>query len=497
MRVGKYHSSGKFTIGGHVWVLLFNPDRNYEVSKEYISMYLLLVSPRQEVRAFYEFELLDHNDKKKCVFVTINNLNYVESFRCFNYGGSRRVMNRSDLDTSTYLKDDCLSIVCNIKVVQNHVEMISSMALKRPRDSMSNSNNDHEMSTSRWIHETVKGSHEFKIQGYSLAKGMGVGKYMTSGKFTVGGHEWVVIFNPNGNTEDSKEYVSMFLKLISPGQEEVRVLYEFKLLDQSSGKYGVYVSPEPPITFNTQTSIWYYMKRSDFETSSYLKDDCLSIHCTVGVVQTHVETLQTRVEEGQQYVIPVPPSDLSQNLKGLLESGIHSDITFQVGDKSFKAHKSILAARCSPQFFDLVGNLDTETVAIEKFDPFAFKAMLLFLYSDELPEPRELFDLDPHCTSTTIIQHLLVAANRYVLARLKLMCEAKLCEQIDANTVAKILALAKDHQCLQLKTACLNFAVKPENLGEVMKSAGFALLEKNNPSLLIALLKASAVADKK
>ncbi|XP_026377717.1 BTB/POZ and MATH domain-containing protein 3-like [Papaver somniferum] len=358
------------------------------------------------------------------------------------------------------------------------------MALKRPRASNSNTKNDHEMSTSRWIHETVKGSHEFKIKGYSLAKGMGVGKYMASGKFTVGGHEWVVHFYPNGNTEASKEYVSVFLKLISPGQE-VRVLYEFKLLDQSSSKYGVhYVSPEPPMTGWNK-----YTKRSEFETSSYLKDDCLTIHCTVRVVQTHVETLQTRVEEGQQYVIPVPPSDLSQNLKGLPESGVHSDITFQVGDKSFKAHKSIIAARCPP--------LDTETVAIEEFDPFAFKAMLLFLYSDELPEPRELSDLDPHCTSTTIIQHLLVAADRFVLARLKLMCEAKLCEQIAANTVATILALADHHQCLQLKTACLNFAAKPENSGEVIKSAGLARLEKNNPSLVIELLKARAVADEK
>ncbi|XP_026409919.1 BTB/POZ and MATH domain-containing protein 3-like [Papaver somniferum] len=298
---------------------------------------------------------------------------------------------------------------------------------------------------------------------------------MTSGKFTVGGHEWVVLFNPNGNTEDSKEYVSVFLKLISPGQE-VRVLYEFKLLDQSSSKYGVhYVSPETPMTFNTQSSTWgwnKYLKRSEFETSSYLKDDCLTIHCAVRVVQT-------RVEEGQQYVIPVPPSDLSQNLKGLLESGAHSDITFQVGDKSFKAHKSILAARCPP--------LDTETVAIEEFDPFAFKAMLLFLYSDELPESRELSDLDPHCTSTTIIQHLLVAADRFVLARLKLMSESKLCSEITADTAATTLALADHHQCLQLKTACLNFAAKHENSGEVIKSAGLARLEKNNPSLVIEL----------
>ncbi|KAI3943706.1 hypothetical protein MKW98_004211 [Papaver atlanticum] len=177
--------------------------------------------------------------------------------------------------------------------------------------------------------------------------------------------------------------------------------------------------------------------------------------------------MQTRDKEGKQF-IPVPPSDMIQNLKGLLESGTGFDITFQVGNESFKAHKSILAAQCPvfrAQFFGLVGNPDMETIAIEEFDPFAFKAMLLFLYSDKIPEPRGLSDLDAHRTSTTIMENLLVAADRFVLARLKLMCESKLCEEITANTVATTLVLADRYQCLQLKTECLNFAAKPENMG--------------------------------
>ncbi|KAI3834455.1 hypothetical protein MKX03_032566 [Papaver bracteatum] len=238
------------------------------------------------------------------------------------------------------------------------------------------------------------------------------------------------------------------------------------------------------------------MKRSELEASSYLKNDCLSIHCTVEVVQDHFETVQTNIEEGKHYVIPVPPSDMIQNLKGLLESEIGSDVTFQVGNELFRAHKSILAVR-SPvfrtQFFGIEGNPDMETVAIEEFDPFAFKAMLLFLYSDELPETRELSDSDFLCTSITIMQHLLTAADRFDLARLRLMCEEKLCEEITASTVATTLALAHQHQCLQLRTACLNFAAKPENLEEIMKSDGFAYLEKSCPSLLIDLLKTSVV----
>ncbi|KAI3917909.1 hypothetical protein MKW98_000143 [Papaver atlanticum] len=341
------------------------------------------------------------------------------------------------------------------------------------------------MSSSQLFYETVQGSHEFKINGYSLMKGMGVGEYKSSGKFTVGGYDWKIRFCPDGDDQDSEEYISLFIELASPG--EVRASVELKLLDQR--REGQFCSKTTsPHTFNTGSSTWGFrklMERSEFETSNYVKDDRLSILGTVSMVQT-------RFEEGKRYVIPVPPSDMIQNLKGLLETEVGSDITFHIGSEEIRAHKSILAAR-SPvfkaMFYGLVGNPDMKTVVIEEFDPFAFKAMLLFLYSDELPEAHELSDSDSVCTSTTLMQHLLAAADRFDLARLKLMCEAKLCEDITADTVADTLFLAEQYQRQELKTVCLNFAAKPDNLGEVMKSDGYAHVEKWSPSLLTDLLK--------
>ncbi|KAI3905017.1 hypothetical protein MKW92_043696 [Papaver armeniacum] len=356
------------------------------------------------------------------------------------------------------------------------------------------------MLSSKSIYETVKDSHEYMIQGFSLAKGIGVGKFMSSRTFTGGGHDWVIIFYPDGSSLDSQEYISLYLKIVSPG--EVRATFEFKLLDQSEkGKYGVHNISECARPFKTNSCRGFvdYMKKSELETSSYLKDDCLTIHCTIGIVQTRDEFVETSVEEEKRYVIP--PSDIIQNLKGLLESEIGSDITFHVGNDFFRAHKSILAAR-SPvfraQFFGLVGNPDMGTIVIKEFEPFAFKAMLLFVYTDDLPEPCEVSDSDSPCTTTTLMQHLLAAADHYDLARLKLMCEEKLFEEITAGTVATTLALAERYRCLQLKTDCLNFAARPENLGEFIKSDGYAYLEKSCPLLLSDLLKTiSAVMDKK
>ncbi|KAL5991753.1 hypothetical protein ACLOJK_012664 [Asimina triloba] len=93
------------------------------------------------------------------------------------------------------------------------------------------------------------------------------------------------------------------------------------------------------------------------------------------------------------------------------------------------------------------------------------KAMLYFIYSDDLPDIHEFMGSISMCTSTNMIQHLLAAADRYDLDRLKLLCEAKLCEEVNADTVATTLALAEQHHCSQLKSVCLKFAASPGNLG--------------------------------
>jgi speckle-type POZ protein len=77
---------------------------------------------------------------------------------------------------------------------------------------------------------------------------------------------------------------------------------------------------------------------------------------------------------------------------------------------------------------------------------------------------QEFFGLNSKWASTLMAQHLLAAADRYALERLRLLCEAKLCENVAINTVATTLALAEQHHCFQLKGVCLRFSALPENL---------------------------------
>lgn len=117
-------------------------------------------------------------------------------------------------------------------------------------------------SSSFSINDTINGTHDFTVKGYSLAKGMGVGKYVQSEIFTVGGYDWAIYFYPDGkNSEDNSVYVSVFIALVSEGTD-VRALFELSLVDQSGkGKHKVHshfdrALESGPYTLKYRGSMW-------------------------------------------------------------------------------------------------------------------------------------------------------------------------------------------------------------------------------------------------
>jgi speckle-type POZ protein len=86
------------------------------------------------------------------------------------------------------------------------------------------------------------------------------------------------------------------------------------------------------------------------------------------------------------------------------------------------------------------------------------------------------------------LQHLLVAADRYGLDRLKAICEGKLCLRIDVQTVATTLALAEQHNSVQLKHACLGYLSSLDVLRVVKETDGFKHLAASCPSIAMDIL---------
>ncbi|XP_026403513.1 BTB/POZ and MATH domain-containing protein 4-like [Papaver somniferum] len=351
--------------------------------------------------------------------------------------------------------------------------------------------------SSRSVTETVNGSHKFVIQGYSLAKGMGIGKHIASENFTVGGYQWAIYFYPDGkNPEDNSSYVSVFIALASEGTD-VRALFELTLVDQSGKeKHKVHSHfdrslESGPYTLKYRGSMWGYkrfFRRAMLETSDFLKDDCLKINCTVGVVVS-------KVDPSRLPSIVVPESDIGSHFGMLLDNKDGSDIVFDVSGEKFHAHKLVLAAR-SPalraEFFDDLEENKQEIVVTE-LEPKVFKAMLHFIYRDTLVEDEELLASSSSCefsVSDTLIAKILAAADKYGLIRLRLMCESYLCKDISIGSVARMLALADRYQAAELKAACLKFAA--ENLAAIMRSDGFEYLKENCPALQSEILKTVA-----
>ncbi|KAF8661057.1 hypothetical protein HU200_057155 [Digitaria exilis] len=168
-------------------------------------------------------------------------------------------------------------------------------------------------------------------------------------------------------------------------------------------------------------------------------------------------------------------------------------VTFAISGESFAAHKNVLAAR-SPvfkaEFFGGMMEKSSGHVEIKEMEPSVFEAMLRFLYTNAVPE---LEDKTMDAVTVALAQRLLVAADRYGLDRLKVMCECRLASAMDTSTAATMLGLAERHGCKLLKPKCVEFIAggSRENLEAVMETDGFKDLMVNSPSLLAELLFAA------
>jgi speckle-type POZ protein len=122
-----------------------------------------------------------------------------------------------------------------------------------------------------------------------------------------------------------------------------------------------------------------------------------------------------------------------------------------------------------------------QLVTIEDMQPDVFRALLQFIYTDSLPD----MDDPEGKPNREMINHLLVAADRYAVDRLKLVCQSILCKNIDVETVSATLALAYQHNCERLKDICLEFITSSSSvMDSVVATQGYKNLKTTCPSAL-------------
>ncbi|KAE8782268.1 BTB/POZ and MATH domain-containing protein 2-like [Hordeum vulgare] len=341
------------------------------------------------------------------------------------------------------------------------------------------------------VAEGVSWSHVLTIRGYSYTLGFGVGEAIPAGLLRVGGHIWCIAYHPDGFNTDSIDCISFSLFLHEAdvvdddddvdAQRPIRIRCRFSLLDHVG-------EPVPNHTTPYTTSICYkrrqgitshrFITRADLENSTHLKDDCFSIKFDISV------TKFIRKPPTTQEFVMVPPSDMAHQFGRILETGEVGDVTFEVRGETFVAHRHLLAARSAVFMAQLFGPMkenDAKCIQIDDMEAKVFKMMLHFIYTDALPSIDE-------GEITEMAQHLFVAADRYNLERLKLICANILCNHMEVNTVATTLALAEQHGCDKLKEVCYRFLTSFQNLKAVTLSDGFRHLKIICPNILEDLL---------
>ncbi|KAK3157833.1 hypothetical protein QOZ80_2AG0128750 [Eleusine coracana subsp. coracana] len=221
-------------------------------------------------------------------------------------------------------------------------------------------------------------------------------------------------------------------------------------------------------------------------------DQCLADDCFKIRLDIRVFTGSRRENRGTimaSAAVPAAPLDLQRHLGDLLVAGEGADVTFLVAGETFRAHRCVLAAR-SPVFkAELYGAMRQSDAAaaelcirIHDMEPDqVFSALLQFVYTDSLPS--EIMTGQEQDNEVVMAQHVLEAADRFDMPRLKLSCEEKLCRCLDIRTTATTLVLADQHHCHSLKKACIQFLRSPQVLQAVMATEGFQLIIRSYPTL--------------
>jgi hypothetical protein len=154
-------------------------------------------------------------------------------------------------------------------------------------------------------------------------------------------------------------------------------------------------------------------------------------------------------------------SRMSEDLAWAFENPMNSDITFQIGDKQLKAHKSILTARSAYFQSLLTGGLaesQSDTVFIHDATYEPFKLVLKYLYTLS-------FDLE---NAGEFVTDVFMLACKYSITALRTQVEAIISYNISIENAASLFMLAESHNAQSLLKTCSKFIAN--NFYEVVET---------------------------
>ena len=141
-------------------------------------------------------------------------------------------------------------------------------------------------------------------------------------------------------------------------------------------------------------------------------------------------------------------------------------------------------------------------VTIEECDPLTFRALLRYLYTDDLERMdewiqeraaesgsqaagAEVAGSSNGANSIALLQRVLAVCHRYQVEQLRLWAEKKLAELVNIGTVCGCLCQAHLYEAKQLEGACLDFI--SANHAKVSVTPEFGALTVEWPSVMLKI----------
>jgi len=177
--------------------------------------------------------------------------------------------------------------------------------------------------------------------------------------------------------------------------------------------------------------------------------------------------------------VSIPPSQMVDDLRQLLHNPVFADVTFIVDGQHVRATRAHLAARCEHFRALFYGGMREasaadEPIVLSDIAHPVFLLLLEYIYTDQVGD-----------ISSDLAVHLLIAAERFLLDRLKALCEDIIRKSISIDNVVQIIMTAKAHRADGLKDICMDFIITNEE--RIKSTAAFRELIQE-PTLMYELL---------
>ncbi|XP_046406325.1 speckle-type POZ protein-like [Ischnura elegans] len=271
---------------------------------------------------------------------------------------------------------------------------------------------------------------------------------------------WCIKLSPNGFTESSEGYLSLYAMLVDSKSPEVFARLRFCLRNNRGEDVNVMDEKETR-TFIQGKSCGFdkFILRDLVQDEEMLRGGKLTVCCEIIAVCDTENPPRREIRE------ITTDQHLVDDLEVLFDTKTFSDVALVAGDTEIKVHQAILGGR-SPVFsalFEKEGKgEDMKRIKIHGIRPDILERVCRYMYTGKI------HDLELHD------KELLVASERFFLETLKAKCERSLIAKVTIQNAANTVILATNYGANILKAYTIDFI--RAHVVEVRQTAGWLTL---------------------